>query len=323
VIELGIFFHQYQLWGWANMSVPGFQKYFLPFLEIVKDKKEHTINELVERLANYFNLSDEDKNELVPSGRDTRHANRVKWTRTYFKKALIIESVGKAKVKITQRGLDVLSQKPKNIDIKFLEQFEDFKAFRTVTKTGGDETKNKHEEEEVVKTPEEILEDSYNNLRQELAKELLDKVKTCSPKFFESLVVDLLVAMGYGGSRKDAGQAVGQSGDGGVDGIIKEDKLGLDVVYIQAKRWDNNVGRPVVQAFGGSLMGKRANKGVMITTSKFSQDAKDYVKNIEKKIVLIDGEELSQFMIDHDIGVYETANYVVKKMNTDYFEELS
>jgi len=304
------------------MAVPGFQKYFLPFLIIVKDEKEHTINELVERLANHFNLSDEDKNELVPSGRDTRHANRVKWTRTYFKKASIIESAGKAKVRITQRGLDVLSQKPKAIDIKFLDQFEDFKAFRTVTKSGEKETKE-DSQEEVVKTPEEILEDSYNNMRQELAKELLDKVKSCSPKFFESLVVDLLVAMGYGGSRKDAGQAVGQSGDGGVDGIIKEDKLGLDVVYIQAKRWENNVGRPVVQAFGGSLMGKRANKGVMITTSKFSQDARDYVKNIEKKIVLIDGEELAQFMIDHDIGVYETANYVVKKMNTDYFEELS
>ena len=304
------------------MSVPQFQKYFLPFLEIVKDKKEHTINELIERLADYFNLSNEDKNELVPSGRDTRHANRVKWTRTYFKKASLVESVGKAKVKITQRGLDILSKKPEKIDIKFLDQFEEFKTFRTVTRSDTNGTKD-NSLEEVVRTPEEILEDSYINLRQELAKELLDKVKSCSPKFFENLVVDLLVSMAYGGSRKDAGQAVGQGGDGGIDGIIKEDKLGLDVVYIQAKRWENNVGRPVVQAFAGSLMGKRANKGVMITTSKFSQDARDYVKNIEKKIVLIDGEELAQFMIEHDIGVYETASYVVKKINTDYFEELS
>ena len=304
------------------MSVPEFQKYFLPFLEIVKDKKDHTINELIDRLANYFKLSNEDKNELVPSGRDTRHANRVKWTRTYFRKASLVESVGKAKVIITQRGLDVISKKPENIDIKFLDQFEEFKAFRTVAKSETNGTKDTPSEE-VLKTPEEILEDGYSNLRQELAKEVLDKVKGCSPKFFENLVVDLLVSMGYGGSRKDAGKAVGQSGDGGIDGIIKEDKLGLDVVYIQAKRWENNVGRPVVQAFAGSLMGKRANKGVMITTSKFSQDARDYVKNIEKKIVLIEGDELAQFMIDHDIGVYETANYVVKKINTDYFEELS
>src|SRR4030042_6261988 len=190
------------------MSVPEFQKYFLPFLEIVKDKKEHTINELIERLADYFNLSNEDKNELVPSGRDTRHANRVKWTRTYFKKASLVESVGKAKVKITQRGLDILSKKPEKIDIKFLDQFEEFKTFRTVTRSDTNGTKD-NSLEEVVRTPEEILEDSYINLRQELAKELLDKVKSCSPKFFENLVVDLLVSMGYGGSRKEAGHAGG------------------------------------------------------------------------------------------------------------------
>jgi restriction system protein len=303
------------------MPVPGFQKYFLPFLELIKDEKEHAMSELYESLANYFKLSDEEKSELLPSGLQTRHVNRVQWTRTFLKKAQLLESSGRGKIRILERGIKVLSENLSEINIKYLERFPEFKEFRTSTKSNGDEPKILIEE--TVQTPDEILEASYNNLRQELAKDLLDKVKSCSPKFFENLVVDLLVAMGYGGSRKDAGQAVGKGGDGGIDGIIKEDKLGLDVVYIQAKRWENNVGRPVVQAFGGSLMGKRANKGVMITTSKFSQDAKDYVKNIEKKIVLIDGEELAQFMIDHDIGVYETANYVVKKMNTDYFEELS
>jgi restriction system protein len=181
----------------------------------------------------------------------------------------------------------------------------------------------RREEEEVEpdQTPEEILELSYQSLRHDLAQELLERVKNSSPRFFENLVVDLLVAMGYGGSRKDAGQAVGQSRDGGIDGIIKEDKLGLDVVYVQAKRWEGTVGRPVVQAFAGSLEGQRARKGVLLTTSQFSQDARDYVSRIEKKIVLIDGEQLAQLMIDHGIGVAEVASYAVKKADLDYFEE--
>jgi restriction system protein len=303
------------------MGVPGFQKYFIPFLELIKDGKEHTMSELYEAMAKYFKLSEQDKNELLPSGLQTKHINRAQWARTYLKKALLIESSGRGKVRILERGQKILYDNLKDINIRYLEQFPEFLDFRKSSKT--DETENKIAEvAEAEQTPEEILEISYNNLRQELAKELIEKVKSCSPKFFESLVVDLLVAMGYGGSRKDAGQAVGQSGDGGIDGIIKEDKLGLDAVYIQAKRWENTVGRPVVQAFAGSLMGKRANKGVMITTSKFSQDARDYVKNIERKIVLIDGDTLSQLMIEYDIGVYEVSSYVVKKINTDYFDEL-
>jgi restriction system protein len=172
-----------------------------------------------------------------------------------------------------------------------------------------------------VQTPEETLESSYQNLRSKTAQDLLERVMACSPRFFEQLVVDLLVAMGYGGSRKDAGQAVGQSGDGGVDGIIKEDRLGLDVVHIQAKRWKDTVGRPTVQAFAGSLEGYRARKGVLITTSQFSQEAKSYVTNIEKKIVLIDGEQLTQLMLDYGIGVSEIATYTVKQIDLDYFAD--
>jgi restriction system protein len=172
-----------------------------------------------------------------------------------------------------------------------------------------------------TQTPEEVLEASYLELRRALAQELIDRVMACPPKFFESLVVDLIVAMGYGGSRRDAGRAIGQSGDGGIDGIIKEDKLGLDIVYIQAKRWNNVVGRPVVQAFAGSLDGQRARKGIMITTSYFSPDARDYVGRIEKKIVLIDGVQLAQLMIDYGIGVAEVANYTVKRVDLDYFED--
>ena len=302
------------------MSVPGLSKYLLPLLKLINDGKEYHINKLYEPIADYLNLSKEDRDELLPSGKQRRHINRVLWASTILKKAMLIEPKGRGIIIISKRGQDVLSQRLDNIDIKYLERFPEFVEFHRTTKTDKPQDQiNKIEDEQ---TPEEIFEASYNSLMQDLAKEILVNVKSCSPKFFENLVVDLLVAMGYGGSRKDAGQAVGQSGDGGIDGIIKEDKLGLDVVYIQAKRWENTVGRPEVQKFAGSLMGKRANKGVMIATSKFSQDARDYVKNIDKKIVLIDGDELAQFMIQHDIGVYEISNYVIKKINTDYFEEL-
>src|SRR5207302_9065534 len=176
--------------------------------------------------------------------------------------------------------------------------------------------------EKTSQTPQEVLETSYQNLRQTLAQELLERIKQNPPQFFENLVVDLLVAMGYGGSRKDAGQAVGQVGDGGIDGTIKEDKLGLDAIYLQAKRWEGTVGGPVVQGFVGALIGKKARKGVFITTSTFSQQAQNYASGIENlKIILINGEQLAQLMIDHDVGVTEESRYIVKKVDLDYFGE--
>jgi restriction system protein len=296
------------------MPIPPFQKYLLPILKSTDDGNEHSAKELVNSLANYFNLSNEEREELLPSGK-RRHLDRVLWGLTYLRKASLLESTGRGKVIITPRGIEVLSENLEEISIEYLNRFPEFQEFRGVSEgsTGPINVGSQ--------TPEEILEDSYNTLRQELALELIERVKACSPTFFENLVIDLLVSMGYGGSKIDAGQAVGQSGDGGIDGIIKEDKLGLDVVFIQAKRWENPVGRPVVQGFAGSLMGKRANKGVLITASKFTQEAKNYVQNIEKKIVLIDGEQLSQYMMDNDIGVYEVANFSIKKIKTDYFEE--
>lgn len=221
---------------------------------------------------------------------------------------------GRARFRITERGLSVLQNNPTVINNDFLGQFPEFVQFRAIRRTA-----RPADDSEPAGTPEETLEASYQNLRGELVQELLERVKGCTPSFFENLVVDLLVAMGYGGSKKDAGQAIGRTRDGGIDGIIKEDKLGLDVVFIQAKRWDGTVGRPVVQAFAGSLEGQRARKGVLITTSQFSPDAVDYVGRIEKKIVLIDGEELCQLMIDHGVGVTEVARYVVKKIDSDYF----
>ena len=302
------------------MAVPDFQSFMLPLLKAVSDGKEYNLSEVVDKLAEQFQLSNEDKKELLPSGRKTRVDDRAGWAQTYLRKAGLLERTGRGKFRVTERGLDVLKSNPDKINIKFLRQYPEFVEFQNLSRQSA-KPDAEAENEILDETPEETLESGYQNLRRNLAQELLDRVKKCSPRFFESLVVDLLVAMGYGGSRKDAGQAVGQSGDDGVDGIIKEDRLGLDVVYIQAKRWEGTVGRPVVQAFAGSLDGQRARKGVLITTSQFSQDAKDYVSRIEKKIVLIDGEQLAQLMIDHGIGVAEVATYTVKKIDLDYFGE--
>jgi restriction system protein len=282
------------------------------------DGQEHTLSEAIEVLAVQFNLTDADRREMLSSGIQPRYDNRVGWARTYLKKACLLQSPSRGRFRITERGLQVLKGKPKQIDARFLRQYPEFVEFQTVSRAGG-----KHDEtgEEAGQTPEEVLESSYQGLRSDLAQELLERIKKCSPKFFETLVVKLLVAMGYGGSLQDAGQAIGQSGDGGIDGTIKEDTLGLDVVYVQAKRWEATVGRPIVQAFAGSLEGVRARKGVLITTSRFSPDARDYASRIEKKIVLIDGEQLAQLMIDHDIGVAEVARYIVKRVDLDYFAE--
>jgi restriction system protein len=299
------------------MAVPDFQSLMLPVLKIAADGQEHSHAQVRDNLAIQFQLTDEERRELLPSGRQGRFDNRIAWARAHLKLAGLVESTGRGMFRITPSGLEVLLEKPTKIDIRFLTRFPEYVKSRSAARQN---YKRAEPEDETGQTPKEILESSYQILRHELAQELLERVKTCSPRFFETLVVDLVVAMGYGGSRQDA-EAVGRSGDGGIDGTIKEDRLGLDVVYIQAKKWKGTVGRPDVQAFAGSLDGQRARKGVMITTSQFSQEAKDYVGRIEKKIVLIDGEELAQLMIDHGIGVAEEATYTVKKLDLDYFEE--
>ena len=298
------------------MAVPDFQTLMLPLLKTAADGQDQSISEAIDALAQEFRLSDEEREELLPSGRQARFDNRVGWARTYLKKAGLLQSTGRGRFRITERGSSVLKDNPAKIDMKFLEQFPEYVEFRSVSKPADKSDQGDHETD---RTPEEVLEQSYQYLRSDLAEELLERIKECSPRFFEKLVVDLLVSMGYGGSRKDAGEAVGRSGDGGIDGTIKEDKLGLDVVYIQAKKWDGTVGRPVVQTFAGSLDGVRAKKGILITTSNFSHQASDYVERIEKKIVLIDGQQLAELMIDHNIGVAEVQIYSVKRLDTDYF----
>jgi len=300
------------------MTVPSFQNLMLPLLNILGDQREHTLGEVIDALAVRLDLSEDERRALLASGKQSRFDNRVGWARTYLKKAGLLESTGRGRFRITERGLHVLRDNPREISVRFLKQFPEFLEFQSVSRRGA-----RDEGEDTIElnqTPEEVLESSYQNLRLNLAQDLLERVKNSSPRFFENLVIDLLVAMGYGGSRQDA-EAVGRSGDGGIDGIIKEDKLGLDVVYVQAKKWEGTVGRPTVQAFAGSLEGQRARKGVLITTSQFSPEAKEYVNRIEKRIVLMDGEQLAQFMIDHNLGVTEVASYVVKKVDLDYFGE--
>lgn len=297
--------------------IPDFQKIMLPLLKYAEDGQEHHIRDAIEHLADEFNLSEEERRELLPSGQQAVFDNRVGWARTYLKKAGLIASTKRGYFKITKRGLKVLKDRPTEINAKYLEQFPEFVQFRT-TKVVKEDVEGKELEE---LTPEELMEIGSQRLQKELASELLDRIKKCSPTFFEKLVVELLVKMGYGGSRVDAGKAIGRTRDEGIDGIIKEDKLGLDIIYIQAKKWENQVSSSEIQKFAGALQGQRAKKGIFITTSTFSNSAIEYVSKIENKIILIDGEHLAQLMIEHNIGVSTTAKYEIKKIDTDYFSE--
>lgn len=303
------------------MAIPDYQRIMLPLLEFVADEKEHSIREAIEYISKRFELSEEEKRKLLLSGQQAIIDNRVGWARTYLMKAGLLESSRRGYLRVTTRGLDVLKEKPPEINRKYLERFQEFREFITL-KQDKKEISQQEIEQYAQQTPQESLEYVYQKIQRDLAHELLNQIKKCSSKFFEKLVIDLLLKMGYGGSRKAAGEAIGQSGDEGIDGIIKEDKLGLDVIYIQAKRWDKvPVGRPEIQKFVGALQGQKAKKGIFITTSNFSKDAVDYISRIDTKIVLIDGEQLAQLMIDNDIGVSEVTTYEIKKIDSDYFSE--
>lgn len=289
-------------------------------LEFIADGKEHSIREIIESLSNKFQLTQDERNELLPSGGQYIFDNRIGWTRTHLKKAGLLDAPKRAYVVITERGLDVLKSNPKEINVKFLRQFPEFVQFVTPHK----EDKIEDETEEIIdtQTPEEKLEKSYLQIRNSLATDILEKVIGLSPSRFEKLVVELLVKMGYGGSIQDAGKAMGKVGDEGIDGIIKEDKLGLDIIYIKAKRWKpgNVIGRPELHKFVGALAGQGAKKGIFITTSNFTKDALEYQPKNETKIVLIDGEQLAQLMIDYNLGVSISNSYEIKRLDSDYFE---
>lgn len=302
------------------MSIPDFQTCMLPLLNVIADGKDYSTHDIESSLAAIFNLSDDELSALLPSGRQKIFRNRVAWAKSYLKQAGLLESPKRGFIKITSRGLTVFNDAPDIVNIKYLYKYPEFVEFRNA-KSSGEEVGEIKAQEITENTPEEVLELAHEKIRSELAQELLEKVLSCTPEFFEYLVVELLLKMGYGGSRRDAGERIGQSGDGGIDGIIKEDRLGLDVIYIQAKRWQGSVGRPEIQKFVGALQGQRARKGVFITTSTYTADAKSYAENIDTKVVLIDGKRLANLMIDFDVGVSISASYVVKKIDSDYFEE--
>lgn len=301
------------------MAVPDFQSWFLPLLKRLADGKDHGMSELYQVLADDMGLSGDDRAQLLKSGAQLVFENRIGWARTYLKKAGLIEAPSRGVVRITERGKTILAKPPEKLNVKFLRQFPEFVEFHTYKPDAS--SPNTPPVEVAQESPLDTLERVHGELEQQLAEDILERVKKAPPAFFERLVVDLLLAMGYGGSREDAGKTIGKSGDGGIDGVINEDRLGLDVLYIQAKRWEQAVGRPVVQAFAGSLEGVRARKGVLITTSSFTSDANQYVRQIEKKIVLIDGTTLATLMIQHNVGVGIEAAYQVKKLDSDYFPE--
>jgi restriction system protein len=301
------------------MSIPDYQTVMLPLLKELSDGKEHSLQSMIERLALAFNLSATERQELLPSGGQFIFHNRVGWARTYLKKAELLSTPRRGVMLITDRGRQVLKDHPERVDTKVLRQFSEFLEFQD----GKEEDVSPSIESSTEQLdPQENMEAGYQRIRKDLSVELLSRIKSCSPSFFERLVVELLLKMGYGGSRRDFGQAIGKPGDGGIDGVIKEDKLGLGAIYLQAKRWDDGqVGSKEVQAFVGALHGKKANKGVFITTSGFSKPAHEYVKDIQDKIILIDGPTLAELLIDHGVGVSTVVTYELKKIDSDYFSE--
>ncbi len=298
------------------MSIPDYQSLMLPMLKLLADGRERSLADVIAQLEDQFRLTEEERKQLLPSGQKLTFHDRASWARTYLKHAGLVEVPHRGWIRITARGRDVLRENPERIDIKFLERYEEFRSFRLRRRENGTGGK----EQPVEKgTPKELMDQAYEMWRRSLAADLLDQVKKVPPVLFEQIVVRLLANMGYGGSDKEAARAVGGSGDGGIDGVINEDPLGLDVIYVQAKRWDGPVGRPEVQKFAGALEGHRARKGVFVTTSTFTPDAVDYAQRLSSKIVLIDGQRLVDLMIEYDLGVSPDTTYQLKKIDSDYF----
>ena len=298
--------------------IPDYQTVMLPILRRLEAGQELSMADLVEQLSVEFQLTDEERQRMLPSGTSTYIGNRIGWARTYLKKAGLLDSPRRGFVQITDRGRKVLVEKPERVDTRFLTRFVEFREFHGQRR---EEDLEPQIASTPPSTPEEAFEGAYERLRQSVEADLLDRVKSLSPGFFEQLVVKLLVGMGYGGSIRDAGQAIGKSGDGGIDGIIKQDRLGLDAIYLQAKRWEGVVGRPEIQKFAGALQGHRARKGVFITTSSFSKEAIEFVRMIDVKIVLIDGQTLASLMAEHSIGVSTVRNFPLLKVDPDFFIE--
>lgn len=304
-------------------SIPDYQSLMLPVLQVVQHG-EIGRKDVVSKLKNKLHLSEAAYKIQLPSGQQSLFYSRVGWAKTYLVKAGLIESTRRGYFKITQRGIDVLAASPEKIDNKFLSQFEEFHAFKKKNEapSSKESTLLKTSESEDTATPDELMRTAYQQVQAALADDLLARVRLASPEFFERLIVNLLLAMGYGGSVQDAGKALGKSGDNGVDGVIDQDELGLDRVYIQAKRYaaDNSVGSGAVRDFFGSLDRHKANKGLFVTTSFFSKSARETVEHLSKRIVLIDGEQLAGLMVRHNVGCQIEESLHVRKIDEDFFE---
>ena len=297
----------------------------LPLMQFAADSKVHEFRDAVEVIAQQYALTEAERAELLPSGRTPLFYNRLAWAKAHLKKAGLLEFPKRGSFQITLRGLNVLAQQPARINMALLQQFPEYVAAPPLHASGkGPDAQAQPEalsQTTPPVTPQEAIEQAHQWLRRALADEVLTSIKQCSPVFFEQLVVQLMIKMGYGGSRQEAGQAVGKSGDGGIDGIINEDRLGLDSIYLQAKRWEGVVGRPEIMKFVGALAGQRATKGVFITTSSFTQEAKVYAASSQYRLVLIDGERLADLMVEHDLGVSVAATYELKRIDSDFFTE--
>ncbi|SCZ65301.1 restriction endonuclease [Thiohalomonas denitrificans] len=300
------------------MPIPDYQTLMRPFLARLADGRVHRLAHLRNDLVEEFQLSPEEVREKLASGRQTVFSNRLGWAKTYMDKAGLLETPKRAHYRITDRGRRALEECPDAIDNDYLKHFEEFRAFVSQKK---DHTEAQVASAERPSTPDEQIAAVHQALNSSLADDLLGAIQTASPGFFEQLVVDLMIAMGYGGSRKEAGEATQSTNDDGIDGIIKEDRLGLDTIYLQAKRWQNTVHRPEIDKFIGSLTRNRARKGVFITTSEFSPGAREAVHTLDMKVILIDGQQLAELMIEHNLGVTPKEVYEVKQVDSDYFSE--
>ena len=307
------------------MSVPDYQSFMRPLLVFGADGAEKDIKDAIAALADEFHLTKEDRQQLLPSGKQTILANRVHWARTYLDKAGALKRTRRSHFVVTERGKELLAKYPTRIDGSVLRQFPEFVAFQTPKSSPVEQDRAEPLDSKATDepgTPEESIERAETKINNHLRSQLLERIGEVSPTFFEQLVVDLIVAMGYGGSREIVAQRLGKSGDGGIDGVVNEDPLGLDVVYIQAKRYDkdNTIGRERIQQFSGALAGQGATKGVFVTTSSFSKGATEYATRVQQKIILIDGEELSRLMIRYGVGVRTERKIEIKKLDTDYFD---
>lgn len=300
------------------MSVPEFQSFMLPVLKLFEDKEIHNTNECIRVAVNSFNLSDEDIKLTVPSGKQTLVANRVYWSLMYLKKSLLIETVKRGEYVITDRGLELLKNNHERIDKKLLSNYEEYRTFNS--KRNKNENNEITEERDEDVTPEENIDAIYKKINEQLSDDLLEIIKDKDPYCFERLVMDVLTKMGYGDPNTNSNIVTKKSCDEGIDGVINQDRLGLDKIYVQAKRWNENVSRPEIQKFVGALSSKKSSKGIFITTSDFSKEAKEYVRNLQYSIILINGKELARLMIEYNVGVQVNFSYDLKGIDNDYFE---